>query len=429
MLFQSLYPLPFKVHPIPSHLLDLRPASEIDTILLNPPHPSGSSSEKNIWFYWHTGYSTLPPHHRRTIHAYHRRLSPLGWTIRVVDRVLGSLLNVANFLDVSNLALFPAAFGNGTLTGTHAIQHSSDLVRWPLLLTYGGVYADAGLMQIGDLDKLWNETIANDSSPFQLIAYDGGDPTHRTLTNYFFASRKNNPFLTRCHKLLLKLWEGKESTEGMHAHPLLRGVPLMGQGLKLEEDGKVFTSEECATLLTDYIIQGHVMTMVMGLVDAEDGWDGPKYARERIYTLEFMVGAQLINEYTAWSGPRAYELMSLSLPKDEEEETEHQKLAREIVENCLSRSFAFKLATGIILRFYGDTLGSLWRKNPGSDNVPGTYAHWLRYGMVYWCQDALPAPVRFNNKFEPFKRGQLLGAAQALVIPSTGAVVATLEGA
>ncbi|KAK3989098.1 hypothetical protein QBC44DRAFT_328377 [Cladorrhinum sp. PSN332] len=408
----SPYPLPPKVHPIPSRLLDLRPASEIDTLLLNPPHPSQSpDSEKNIWFYWHTGYSTLPPHHRRTIHAYHRRLSPLGWTIRVVDRAPNSPLNISNFLNTNDPTLFPAAFANGSLTGAHAIQHSSDLVRWPLLLTYGGAYADAGLMQIGDLDRLWNETVANDSSPYQVIAYDGGDATHRTLTNYFFASRKNNPFFSRCHKLLLKLWEGKESTEGLHSHPLLKGVPLMGRGLTLEENGRVFTGEECAALLTDYIIQGQVMTMVMGLVDDDEEtgrWDGPKYAKEKIYTLEFMVGAQLINEYTAWNGPRAYELMSLSLPEEGGEETRDQKLAREIVENCLARSFAFKLATGIILRFYGDTLGSLWKKNPGSDHVPRTYAHWLRYGMIYWQQDDLPAPVRFDREFEPFKKGPLL---------------------
>ena len=208
--------------------------------------------------------------------------------------------------------------------------------------------------------------------------------------------------------MLLKLWEGKVSTEGLHAHLLLKGVPLMGAGLKLEEDGKVFTAEECGALLTDYIIQGQVMTMVLGLVDEETGWDGPKYARDKVYALEFMVGAQLYNEFTGWNGSRAFELMSLPLPKEGERESADQRAAREIVENCLARSFAFKLATGIILRFYGDTLGSLWRKNPGSDDVPGTYAHWLRHGSIYWSPDELPKPVQFDREFEPFKAGPLL---------------------
>jgi hypothetical protein len=119
------------------------------------------------------------------------------------------------------------------------------------------------------------------------------------------------------------------------------------------------------------------------------------------------VNSQLINEYTRWNGPRAFELMSLPLPKDGEEESVDQKHAREIVEACLQKSFGFKLAHGLILRVLGETLGSLWRKHEGSDNVPGTYAHWLRYGMIYWTQDRLPDALEFKE-IEPFKKGPLL---------------------
>lgn len=147
--------------------------------------------------------------------------------------------------------------------------------------------------------------------------------------------------------------------------------------------------------------------MVMGLVDEEDGWNGPEYVAKHVWTTDYMVGSQLINEYTAWNGPRAFELMSLALPKPNEKETEDQKLAREIVENCLSRSFGFKLATGLILRVLGETLSSLWRKHEGSDDVGGTYAHWLRHGTLYWCQDALPLRAEVPVA-EPWKRGPLL---------------------
>jgi len=126
------------------------------------------------------------------------------------------------------------------------------------------------------------------------------------------------------------------------------------------------------------------MTMVMGLVDEEDGWDGPKYAAEHVYGIEYMVGSQLINDMTGWSGQKAFDLMSLSLPKEGEAESAKQKEAREVVEACLQRRFGCKLAHGLILRVFGDTLGTLWRKHEGSDDVPGTYAHWLRHGSVYW---------------------------------------------
>lgn len=145
----------------------------------------------------------------------------------------------------------------------------------------------------------------------------------------------------------------------------------------------------------------------MGLIDEEDGWNGPEYVAKHVWATDYMVGSQLINEYTAWKGKRAFELMSLPLPRKGEAESTEQQLAREIVENCLSRSFGFKLATGMILRVLGDTLSSLWRKHEGSDDIEGTYAHWFRHGTLYWCQDELP-PRTQAGAGEPWKRGPLL---------------------
>ncbi|KAI1505688.1 hypothetical protein F5X99DRAFT_367370 [Biscogniauxia marginata] len=389
------YPIPAGVHAIPDTVLDLRPDSEIDYDILHPKPVS--SSEKNIWFFWHSGYTNMHPYGKRNVRAWYRCFSKSGWTIRVVDRDLGSPLNIANFLDVSDRELFPRAFADGTLAGAYAAQHASDLVRLPLLLRYGGVYADAGLMQIGDLDRLWEQTVANPDSPFELLSYNMGGAGARQLTNYFLAAGRDNPLFARSHRLLLALWAGRTSTDGMHASPLLGGLEMLGEGLP----------EETRRELSDYIVQGQAMTMVMGLVDEDDGWDGPRYTAEHVYAIEYMVGSQLINEFTAWDGRRAFELMSLPLPGEGEAESADQGLAREIVEACLARSFGFKLATGLILKVIGETLSSLWRKHEGSDDVPGTYAHWLRHGTIYWTQDNLPPRLEFEV-IEPFKRGPLL---------------------
>ena len=332
--------------------------------------------------------------------------------MRVLNRQPSSPLNVENFLDTKSEDLFPRSFVDGTIGGDFAPQHTSDLVRWPLLLKYGGVYADVGMMQIGDLDGLWLETIDNPDSSYEVLTYNCGTVDERILANYFLASKPNNPFFERSHKLLLKLWAadgGRTNTEGMHSNPLLKGVELMGRDLTYEDEqeGRTILPDEASRLLTDYIIQGQVMTLVLGLADEEDGWDGPKYAAERVYAIEYMEGSQLINEYTAWNGFRAFELMSLSLPKSEEKESENQKQAREIVEGCLERSFGFKLAHGMILKVFKETLGSLWRKNEGSDYVPGTYAHWLREGMVFWCPNNFPPRMEFQV-IAPLKRGSLL---------------------
>lgn len=400
-----MYPIPPGLHPIPTNLLDLRPDSEIDHDLL---HPKPISNQKNIWFFWHSGYTTMHPYAQRNIRVWHRRFSPQGWSIRVLDRLSSSPLNVSNFLNTSDPRTFPRAFTDGTISGDYAAQHTSDLVRWPLLLKYGGVYADVGLIQIGDLDRLWRETVGNPSSRFQVLSYDAGGIG--SLTNYFLASGRDNPFFARCHWLLLQLWNedgGKTSTEGMHGSILLKGVPLMGEFTIEEEGGRIIGKEEVSRMLTDYIIQGQVMSMVMRLVDDEDGWDGPEYVANHVYAIEFMVGSQLINEMTAWNGRKAFDLLSLSLPKEGEEENAEQKEAREIVEACLQRSFGFKLAHGLILRVFGETLGSLWRKHEGSDNVQGTYARWLRYGSMYWNQDAIPPTLEFGVT-EPLKRSPLL---------------------
>ena len=402
-----MYSIPEGVHAIPDDLLDLRPDDEIDHEIL---HPRQVVDEKNIWFFWHTGFSHMHSYSQRTIRAWHRRFSKQGWTIRVLDRQPSSPLNVANFLDISDTGIFPRAFVNGIIGGDYAAQHTSDLVRWPLLLKYGGVYADVGMMQIGDLDRLWGQTVGDPASSFEILSYDSGDVQGRSLTNYFLCSGPNNPFFARCQRLLLQLWNedgGKVSTDGMHANPLLKGLPLMGGEFTIQEEGRTIGPEETSKMLTDYIIQGQVMTMVMGLVDEEDGWDGPLYVADHVYAIEFMVGAQLINDITAWDGRKAFDLMSLSLPKEGEIESEEQRQARDIVENVLSRSFGFKLAHGMILRVFGETLGSLWRKYEGSDNVHGTYAHWLRYGTTYWTQDAVPPTVDMWNP-TPTKRGPLL---------------------
>lgn len=397
------YPIPTGVHAIPRKQLDFHTDDEIDALLQAPP-PVPDGHERNVWFFWHSGYNTMHPYAKRTVRAYYRRLASLGWTIRVLDVTPGSPGNVSNFLNIADPALFPEAFRSGTITGTYARQHTSDLVRFPLLLKYGGVYADVGLMLIGDLESLWSSTIGNPDSLYEVISFNdsGKDEDGYNLFNYFLCAGKNNALFQRCHQLLLALWAedgGKTTTEGMHRSPLLQGVAL----LKSSSDD----SDKLQVELSDYIIQGQAIRMAMGSVDEEDGWNGPEYVAQHVYVMDYMVGSQLINEMTAWNGPLAFELMSLRLPEKGEEESPDQKLAREIVEACLSKSFAFKLAHGLILAVLGETLGSLWRKHDGSDMVPGTYAHWLRYGMVHWTQDRLPEPTPFRP-ISPYQRGRLL---------------------
>lgn len=224
------YPIPAGLHAIPANVLDLRSDAEVEHDLL---HPRPISGEKNIWFFWHKGYTNIHPYAQRNVRAWHRRFSKLGWTVRVLDRVPDSPLNVAHFLDISDPHIFPRAFRDGTIGGDYAPQHTSDLVRWPLLVKYGGVYADVGMMQIGDLDRLWNETIGNPDSRFEVLSYNAGGAEERNLTNYFLASKRDSPLFARCQKLFLELWAadgGKQGEHGWHAcEPIAQGCAHDGR--------------------------------------------------------------------------------------------------------------------------------------------------------------------------------------------------------
>jgi hypothetical protein len=398
------YQIPNGMHIIPLEHLDTRSELLIDEDLANPK-PIVGGNEKNIWFFWHNGYSGMHEYCQRNIRAWYRRFSKVGWVVRVVDRKPGSPMNISNFLDITDPSLFPKAFTEETLSGPYALQHTSDLVRWPLLLRYGGVYADVGMMQIGDLDSLWNDTIGNPESPYTVLSYHGGNDDVYALTNYFLCSNRGNPLFQRAHDLFLALWAedgGKVNTDGMRNSSLLEGVPMM-TAPSFTENGRTYSVEEASAMLTDYIIQGQALTKAMSTVDPRDDWNGPEYVAEHVYAIEFMVGSQLINDLTSWDGSLAFALMSLPIPRSDEVESEEQKKARAIVESCLSRSFGFKLATGLILRVMGDTLSSLWRRHVGSDNVPNTYAHWLRYGIEHWNQNELPPPIKWQVR-QPVER-------------------------
>ena len=67
------------------------------------------------------------------------------------------------------------------------------------------------------------------------------------------------------------------------------------------------------------------MSMVMGLVDDEDGWNGSECVSNHVYAIDFLVGSTFINEMTAYNEQKVFNLMSLSLPKEGVVESEEQE--------------------------------------------------------------------------------------------------------
>jgi hypothetical protein len=382
---------------IPGTTLSPPPPSESQLLHLPRPIPPAPGS-KSIFAFWHAGFDALPPSSMRTVINWHRRFSSLGWTIYVLNTVPGSPLNVSNFIDTSSRSEVPEAFINGTINGTYARQHTSDLIRFPLLLKYGGIYLDVGVLQFGDLDWLWTEHITNPASPYDFAGFTMSPPPDGiSVANFMFMCEAGNPLIRRSHHILLKVWEGKTNTTGAHQHPFVNHVPLM-----------LVPPGASQAAMTDYAIQIQCMGAAQRWKDDDDDWDGPKYVREHCWLYDMVSSAFSHEVATNWSSQRQWELLKQKLPRSGEEETEDQALARSIVEHTVSKTWALKLAHGFLVELFGtDTLGVLWRKNEGSDCEDGTYAGWLRWAEVNLKQDHVPKPMDIPV-YEPTIKAKLL---------------------
>lgn len=382
---------------IPGTTLSVPLPSESPLLHLSRPKPPTPGS-KSIFAFWHAGLDALPPSAMRTVSNWHRRFSPLGWTIYLLNTVPGSPLNVSNFIDTSSPSEVPEAFTNGTIDGTYARQHTSDLIRFPLLLKYGGMYLDVGVLQFGDLDWLWTEHITNPASPYDFFGLTMSPPPDGiSIANFTYMCEAGNPLVRRSHQILLKLWEGRTNTTGAHQHPYVSHVPLM----PVPPGGS-------GEAMTDYAIQIQCMGAAQRWKDDDGGWDGPKYVREHCWLYDMISGAFAHEVATHWSSQRQWELLKQKLPQPCEEETEDQALARSIVENTVANTWCLKLAHGFLVELFGtDTLGVLWRKNEGSDCGDGTYAGWLRWAEANLKQDQVPKPMDVPV-YEPTMKAKLL---------------------
>lgn len=391
----------FNYPPIPgTRLLPYSPlpaigSEAIPQALRAPNLPSPGS--KSIFAFWHSGIESLPGNLLRNVIAWHRRYSPLGWTIYVLNTVPGSLLNVGNLINTTAPDVVPAAFTSNTLDGEYAGQHTSDLIRFPLLLKYGGVYLDVGILQFGDLEWLWGTHIANPASVYDFAGFTMGDGPEQHIVNFAFMCQAENPLLKRAHSILLKVWEGKTNTTGMHAHPLLSHVPLMRvpeEVVHHEEISNRLAINDAA--MTDYAIQIQCISAAQGWSDVEEGWNGPQYVKEKCWLLNMVDSAFMHDQLTGWNGQRQFDLLRLKLPSSQERETEDQKLAREMVQTIVEKSWCLKLGHGFSAKLFGcDTLGMLWRRHDGSDCEMGTYAGWLREAEIFCVQESPPEPLVF----------------------------------
>ncbi|KAK1528293.1 capsule polysaccharide biosynthesis protein [Colletotrichum paranaense] len=357
--------------------------------------------EKNVWAYWDGGIDQLPSWCRRNVIDWVRICGP-DWTVRVLDNVPGSPNHALAFAPKEML---PRCFIEGTMTGKHVGQHSSDMITGALLYTYGGVKMDVGCILFRDLDRgLWS-VLEDPELPYEIAA-----PIQfaQYLANHFLASRKGNPFVKRWHDLFVHLWEDRETSEGINTHPLLSHVKESFSLSESKSKGFKWDFKVSFEELLDYVAQNACWARVCMV---EGGDDDSFNASE--YWMSHVLAIDVLQEHWAAKtliggenfGEHLYELLALGL--DTDPESECHKEASKLVWTLLSETSMQKISRGSGL-VNSLQPGSVWDDRPGADCQPGTFGGLLRYGAINFTQKRQKIAVRTPEKAKTILRKGLL---------------------
>jgi Capsular polysaccharide synthesis protein len=351
---------------------DTRTDEEI-AALLQTSQPV-TSSDKNVWAFWDSGWTGMRPWCQRNIINWVRRLGP-EWTVRVLDNVDGSVNNVLNFVPAS---YFPAAFNDKTMAALP--QHLSDLLRLPLLILYGGVWMDAGMVLFRHLDDLcWHE-VESPNSPYEMVGMLMAlRPQPGPMLNGFIASRRDNIMLKNWHAVYCALWDNdKTNAEDFHKHPLLAHLPPYET--QLAELG-------CAPMalpnkmISDYLAHFLAFERLHHLQDPESGFDGAEYFEKKIFKLRAVDQLYYGEKVTGWDGRKQYNFLATRVgDTDAPLCADAKSFVDRVLRNCALLKFSHGPPVGI------QTLASIWDEEAHAEDdiAPGTFADYLRHASIYW---------------------------------------------
>jgi hypothetical protein len=350
---------------------DTRTDEEI--IALLQTHQPVTSSDKNIWAFWDSGWTGMRPWCQRNIINWVRRLGP-EWTVRVLNNVDGSVNNLFNFVQASYL---PIAFNNKTFAAMP--QHLSDLLRLPLLILYGGVWMDAGMILFRHLDDICWREIESPNSPYEMAGVLMSlRPQLGPMLNGFIASRRDNIMLKNWHAVYSAMWDGKTNVEGFSKHPLLAHLPpYETQTDELGCPPLLIPSEA----LGDYLSHFLAFERLHHIQDPNNGFDGADYFANKIFKIRAVDQLYYAQKITGWDGRKQYNYLATRV--DDVDAPLYAK-AKNFMENILRNSALMKLSHGPPCGL--ENLASIWDEEAHSDDdiAPGTFADYLRHASIYW---------------------------------------------
>ncbi|RYP69406.1 hypothetical protein DL770_008243 [Monosporascus sp. CRB-9-2] len=355
---------------VPESQLDLRPESDIISELCSF---RSVTSEKNLWAFWDKGLSSMYPSYRCTVLNWVRKLGR-SWTVRIVDLVEGSPNNVYNYVSRD---WFPDCFINRTMDGSHAAQHSADLVRLPLLFEHGGVWMDVGNMLHTHLDRLFWEPLTAPDSPYEMGVWMISGQIRKqwgSFGNYMLAARKGCVFIKNWHNCYKELWKGRTNADGFHKLPLVQDIGLAEGMADWNFPDKIHK-------MSDYVAHMLIADRTRNLLDTSTGWNGRDFFENKVFMVEGIYNGILGALRTNLDGHKQVELFTTPL---DEPDTEKRQAAEDFVIEMLENSHIYKVyhnsAGGL------PALGDLIKKEGfrDADHRPGTFGEMYRYGTVHW---------------------------------------------
>ncbi|KAK1961575.1 hypothetical protein LY78DRAFT_588400 [Colletotrichum sublineola] len=370
------FPIPeiaTKLSEVPDCRLDLRQNADIVTEL-NSFRPV--ISEKNVWAFWDKGFDAMPPSYQCTVINWVRKLGS-GWTVRLTTTVDKSPNSIYNFIDKNWL---PECLIDGTMDGTHKSQHTSDLVRLPLLFEHGGVWMDVGNMLHTHLDDLfWNRLTATESSYEVGLWIMNGKLRKKwgSFGNFIVAARKNAIFIRNWHEGYKELWKGRNNERGFHEHPLIQEIGIA------DCVADWTSNQEFILGMTDYVAHMLIGDRTRNLLDIETGWNGREFFENRALLVEGVKNSILGALKTRHDGATQVDLFTTRL---DEPNQEKRKAAEAFMVEMLEDCHMYKVYHNPIPAGGKPTLGDLIKTDglKDADQRPGTFGELYRYGTVHW---------------------------------------------
>ncbi|RYP41236.1 hypothetical protein DL769_011610 [Monosporascus sp. CRB-8-3] len=273
-------------------------------------------------------------------------------------RPVASEKNVGAFWNkgLDRMDWFPDCFVNRTMNGSHAGQHSADLVRLPLLFEHGGIWMDVGNMLHTHLDRLFWEPLTAADSPYEMGVWIISGQIRKqwgSFGNYMLAARKGCMFIKDWHNCYKGLWKDRTNADSFHKLPLV-------QDIGLAEGMADWNFQDKIRKMSGYVAHMLIADRTRNLLDTSTGWNGRDFFENKVFMVEFFT--TLLDE----------------------PDTEKRQTTEDFVIEIPEKSQRYKVyrnsAGGL------PALGDLVKKEGSrdADHRLGTFGEMYRYGTVHW---------------------------------------------